>query len=63
MGPKRSVILAAVSKVKETHHNMKVLMDLTKLNEVEYSLSMDLKLVNITLGIGSHSSRYACSCS
>ena len=57
MGPKSSIILAAVSKVKETHHNMKVLMQLTKLNEIEYAMSMDLKLINITIGICTHSSR------
>ena len=61
MGPKKSIILAAVSKVKESHHNMAVLMELTKLNEVEYVMSMDLKLINITIGICSHSSRYFCS--
>ena len=57
MGPKRSIILAVVAKVKETHQNMAVLMELTKLNEVEYLMSMDLKLINITIGICSHSSR------
>ena len=36
MGPKRSIVLAAVSKVKESYHNMSVLMKLTNLNEVEY---------------------------
>ena len=60
MGPKRSIVLAAVSKVKETHHNMKVLMEITNMNEVEYNLSMDLKLINISIGIQSHSSRYPC---
>ena len=60
MGPKRCIILAAVSKVKETHHNIGVLMDITKINEVEYALSMDLKLVNISIGICSHSSKHPC---
>ena len=57
MGSKRSIVLAAVSKVKETHHNMKKIMDLTEHNEIEYALSMDLKLVNISIGIQSYSSR------
>ena len=60
MGPKRSIILAAVMNVKETHHNMSVLMELTKINEVEYALSLDLKLVNITLGLCTHSSKHPC---
>ena len=60
MGPKRSIILAAVSKVKESYHNISVLMKLTNLNEVEYLFSMDLKLINICIGIGTHSSRHPC---
>jgi hypothetical protein len=60
MGPNMSIILAAVSKVKETHQNMSVLMQLTNLNEVEYSFSLDLKLMNITIGIQTHSSRHSC---
>ena len=47
-------------QVKESYHNMSVLMKLTNLNEVEYSFSMDLKLINIYIGIGSHSSRHPC---
>ena len=39
---------------------MSVLMKLTNLNEVEYSFSMDLKLINICIGISSHSSRHPC---
>ena len=60
MGPKRSIILAVVSKVQETHYNIEVLMKLTNLNEVDYKLSMDLKLVNISIGICSHTSKYPC---
>ena len=60
MGPKRSIILAVVSKVKENHFNISVLMNLTKINEVEYALSLDLKLVNIMVGIQTHSSRHPC---
>ena len=59
-GPNRTIILAGVSKVKETHHNMAVLMELTKLNEVDYVMSMDLKLTNIMIRICSHSARYPC---
>ena len=60
MGPKRSLVLAAVSKVQESHHNLSVLMQLTNLNEIEYNLSMDLKLINISIGICSHSSKFPC---
>ena len=59
-GPKKSIVLAAVSGVRETNHNMSVLFKLTKLNEIEYKLSEDLKLINITVGIGTYSSKFPC---
>ena len=60
LSPKRSLILAAVSNVKESYHNMNILFKLTNLNEVEYKLSQDLKLTSIVIGITSHSSKYPC---
>ena len=39
---------------------MAVLLEITKLNEVEYVMFMDLKLLNITIGICSLSSRHPC---
>ena len=60
MGPKKSIVLAAVSGVRETNHNMSVLFKLTKLNEIEYKLSEDLKLINITVSIGTYSSKFPC---
>ena len=58
-GPKRSLVLAAVN-VPETHWNIHVLMELTKLNEIDFRLSQDLKLINIVIGITSHSSKFPC---
>jgi hypothetical protein len=60
MGVKRGLLLAIVAKVPETYENMNVLIQLTKINEVEYKLSNDLKLVNIVIGIGTHSAKYPC---
>ena len=60
MGPKRAIVLTAVARVPETHHNLSVLMELTKPYEVEYTLSHDLKLANILAVIQSHSSKYPC---
>ena len=60
MGPKRSLVLAAVANVPESYANMKVLIELTSINEVEFKLSEDLKLINIVLGMQTHSSKYPC---
>ena len=60
-GPKRSLVLAGVAKVPESHHNMHILIQLTKLNEIKFTLSQDLKLTNIVIGITTHSSKYPCA--
>ena len=60
MGVKRGFILAAVCQVPETYNNMHVLINLTKINEIRYKLSQDLKLINIVIGITNHSSKYPC---
>ena len=60
MGPKCGLILAIVANVPESYHNIKILMNLTNVNEIEYTLSQDLKLTNIIIGITSHSSKYPC---
>ena len=52
----RSIILA----VLESYYNIGVLFKLTSLNEVEYKLSQDLKLLSIVIGITNHSSKYSC---
>ena len=52
----RSIILA----VLESYYNIGVLFKLTSLNEVEYKLSQDLKLLSIVIGIKNHSSKYPC---
>lgn len=60
MGVKRGLLLAIVAKVPESYENMQTLMQLTNINEVEFKLSNDLKLVNIMIGIGTHSAKYPC---
>ena len=60
MGPKRSILLACVAMTPETPHNIKILYDIANLNEVDFLLSQDLKLHNITLGKQTHSSKHPC---
>jgi hypothetical protein len=60
MGPKHGMILAIVSNVHESNCNLNTLIQLIKLNEIDFKLSQDLKLTNIIIGIQSHSSKYPC---
>ena len=39
---------------------MHILIQLTKLNEIKFTLSQHLKLTNILIGITTHSSKYPC---
>ena len=61
MGPKNSLILACVSDVPETSHNIRILFNLVGIHEMNFILSEDLKLHNITLGKQSHTSKHPCS--
>ena len=61
MGPKRSIVLACVSEVPESSHNIRILFNLLSISEIDFILSEDLKLHNITLGKQSHSSKHPCS--
>ena len=61
MGPKRSIFLACVSDVPESSHNIGILFNLIGIHEIDFILSEDLKLHNITLGKQSHSSKHPCS--
>ena len=61
MGPKRSIVLACVSDVPESSHNIRILFNLLGISEINFILSQDLKLHNITLGKQSHSSKHPCS--
>ena len=39
---------------------MQVLIELTGLNEIQFKLSQDIKLINIIIGITTFSSKYPC---
>ena len=53
-------MLAAVRDVKESHRNLGVILGLLKVNDIECSVAMDLKCMNLTLGMQSASARHPC---
>ena len=56
------MVLAIVEKVEEDYENVKLIMDRINLNiqKLNYVFTMDIKLVNIVLGLMSASSTYPC---
>ena len=56
----KKLILILVSPTTERHDNMKALLDLLKLEALDFGLCCDLKMVNILLGKQSASSKFCC---
>ena len=60
-GVKKVVILAIGFEVKESYENMKTFMDELKIGfDEEATFAVDLKMLNIMLGLQGHSSKHPC---
>ena len=59
-GINRSIILAFAEDVQENHHNLRVICELLEIYKLEFVVAEDLKLLNVLLGLSSHSGKYAC---
>ncbi|KAK6168741.1 hypothetical protein SNE40_019926 [Patella caerulea] len=59
-GVKKLLLIAITEDVKESYDNVNPILDLLKLDRVEFMSAFDLKLANVYLGIGTHSSTYPC---
>ncbi|CAH0552516.1 unnamed protein product [Brassicogethes aeneus] len=59
-GVNKLFILALAANVQENHSNIFVLWTLLKIEKCYDTIAADLKLLNILLGIGPHSSMYPC---
>ena len=57
---KRLLIIAVVPDCKETHANMSILFDITKLNRISFLFVADGKLLLICLGCQTSSASYPC---
>ena len=49
-GVKRSILLAVVQDLPESHTNLNILFELTGLNEVAYTFHADFKLLLYAIG-------------
>ena len=59
-GVNRTLILAHGEGWTENHSNLRTIVQLLNLEEVEFALAADLKLLNLFLGLSSHSGAHAC---
>ena len=60
-GVKKLLILAIVEDIVENYANLKILLDLLKINDVEYINAFDMKLANSYIGVGTAASTYPCA--
>ena len=59
-GVKRSIVLAYCEGIQENNHNIRVILELLELQELDFVVAADLKLLNVLLGLCSHSGKFAC---
>lgn len=59
-GVKRLILLCIVPDIKETYDNVKILWDLTKLNNIPYKFVSDYKLLLMIIGQQTACSTYPC---
>ncbi|XP_047129471.1 uncharacterized protein LOC124809426 isoform X1 [Hydra vulgaris] len=58
-GVNKVIILAFAKNVCESHTNLQILIEKTKLNNLKFYLAADLKLCNIVLGLSGHGRKYS----
>ena len=59
-GVKKLMVVAIVQNVCENFDNTKILLDLTNLNAISFVSSVDMKMANCLLGLGTAASSYPC---
>ena len=53
--------MALAEDMQELYHNIRIVVDKLQLNNIDCCFATDLKLINVLLGISSHSGKHACA--
>ena len=59
-GVKKLLIIGIAQDILETYYNAKTLMDLLKLERIEFIVATDYKLCNILMGLSGHGGAFRC---
>ena len=59
-GVNRVFVLAYVEDILESYKNVRAILELINLKDIQFKLCADLKIINAVLGISGHGSKYAC---
>ena len=59
-GSQRILVMALAEDLPESYENMRIIVEVLKLNDLQCCIASDLKLINALLGISSHSGKFSC---
>ena len=59
-GSQRILVMAFAEDLPESYENMRIIVEVLKLNDLQCCIASDLKLINALLGISSHSGKFSC---
>ena len=57
---KHSIVLAYVENVSEDYELIRKIFELLRIDELDFVIDADLKLLNVLLGLSGHGGKYAC---
>ena len=60
VGPLRTITIGSGPNIPENHHNLKLMMEKLKLDDLELINTGDCKVLNIQVGVGPCSSKFPC---
>ena len=60
VGPLRTITIGSGPSIPENHHNLKLMMEKLKLDDLELINTGDCKVLNIQVGVGPCSSKFPC---
>ena len=59
-GSNKLLVFAMAEDLDENYHNVRIVVEKLRLNEIGCVFASDLKLINCLLGISSHGGKHAC---
>ena len=59
-GANRLQVLAIAEDIQEHYENLRIIVNKLQLNNIDKVTACDLKLINVLIGISSHSGKFAC---
>jgi hypothetical protein len=60
-GVKKLIVLAIMQDTQERYENIKEILGVLHLKDIDFSVAADMKLINIVIGIQSYGSTYPCA--